>query len=60
MRPRHSRPAPDATGYTVSSIELKFIEASAAPTVTLHADSSGVGQKVADFNAPATLLENGD
>ena len=48
-----------ATGYTVSSIELKFIQASAAPTVTLRADSSGVGTKVADFDAPATLLENG-
>ena len=48
-----------ATGYTVSSIELKFIDARAAPTVTLHADSSGVGQKEADFNAPGTLTEAG-
>ena len=40
------------TGYTLESIELKLIEASQAypPTVTLHADNSGVGKKVADFN----------
>ena len=49
----------DATGYTLDSIELKLIQARAAPTVTLRADSSGVGTKVADFDAPGTLTEEG-